>query len=189
MHPFNIHSGSYVLLAIGIVLVIAAIYLKNLAERFISLPYRKKHLFSEAEKRFFRALESAVRNEHVKIFAKVRLADIFSVGRLEQKYSWRDFAKISQKHVDFLLVDAGSLEPIMGVELDDSSHLTNKGRERDGFVNSVFKAAELPLHHIRASGWYDLQAIRQVLFETGKNAPIGDKAGVSVPDMPSRADA
>jgi len=77
----------------------------------------------------------------------------------------------------------------MGVELDDSSHLTSKGRERDGFVNSVFKTAELPLHHIRASGRYDLQALRQVLFGTGKNAPIGDKAGVSVPDMPSRADA
>jgi hypothetical protein len=167
MQLSDFHYGSYVLLAIGIVLVIAAVYLKNLAERFIALPYRKKHLFSEAEKRFFRALESAVRNEQVKIFAKVRLADIFSVGKLEQKYSWRDFAKISQKHVDFLLVDAGSLEPLMGVELDDSSHLTSKGRERDGFVNRVFKDAGLPLHHIRASGRYDLQAIRQIVFSAG----------------------
>jgi len=114
MQLSDIHSGSYVLLVIGIVLVIVAVYLKNLAERFIALPYRKKHLFSEAEKRFFRALESAVKNEKVKVLAKVRLADIFSTGRTEQKHSWRDFAKISQKHVDFLLVDAGSLEPADG---------------------------------------------------------------------------
>ena len=122
-----------------------------------------------------------MREEKVKVFAKVRLADIFSVGRTERKHSWRDFAKISQKHVDFLLVDAGSLEPIMGVELDDSSHLSGKGRERDGFVNSVFKAAELPLHHIRASGRYDLQTLRQVLFGTAQHVPTRENVSVAVP--------
>jgi hypothetical protein len=116
-----------------------------------------------------------VRDEKVKVLAKVRLADIFSVGRRGRKHNWRDFSRISQKHVDFLLVDAVSLEPVMGVELDDSSHLSSKGRKRDRFVNSVFKDAGLPLHHIRASGRYDPQIIRQMLFVTAQNAPIGKR--------------
>jgi hypothetical protein len=114
------------------------------------------------------------------IFGKVRLADIFSVGRTEQKHSWRDFAKISQKHVDYLLVEAGSLEPIMGVELDDSSHLSMKGRERDGFVNRVFNAAGLPLYHIRASRRYDPQAIWQTLFGAGQSAPSQEQTDVPI---------
>jgi Protein of unknown function (DUF2726) len=163
-------DGIKLALVIVVVLIGAAVLFRNAAERFTPLPYRKKHLLSEAEKHFFRALEAATSREPVRIFTKVRLADIFAVGRTDQKRSWSSLAKISQKHVDFLLVDARSLEPLLGIELDDASHLSFKGQERDGFVNAVFRTAELPLHRIRAAGWYDAQRLREILFGGGQSA-------------------
>jgi hypothetical protein len=174
--PFsNLPDGVKLVLVIVAGLIGAAILFRNTAERLVPLPYKRKNLLSEAEKRFFRALEEATRGEPVRIFAKVRLADIFTVGRTDQKRFWSSFAKISQKHVDFLLVDARSLEPLQGIELDDASHLSFKGQERDGFVNAVFQAAELPLHRIRASSFYDPQALRQTLFGSGQGLPLAGR--------------
>lgn len=159
-------------LVISVGLIGAAVFFQKAALPFVPLPYRKKPLLTEAEKRFFQALEAAVRAEPVWIFAKVRLADIFAVGRTEQKRSWSSFANISQKHVDFLLVDIRSFETLMGVELDDASHLSFKGRERDGFVDAVFQAAELPLHRMRAMAAYEPQALRQALFGSPPGLPL-----------------
>ena len=38
--------------------------------------------------------------------------------------------------------------PLLGVELDDSSHSQTKRQERDQFVENVFKKAGLPLKRI-----------------------------------------
>lgn len=148
MQLSDLPGGVSLFLAIVVGLIVAAGLFKDAPTRFVPLPYRKKHLMSEAEKRFFRELEDLVRTEPIRI--SPRCGPLF--GRTYgSEWLWRSFAKISQKHVDFLFVDTRTLEPLMGVELDDASHMGLKVRERDGFVDAVFEAAELPLHRIRAA--------------------------------------
>jgi hypothetical protein len=94
-----------------------------------------------------------------------------------------DSPRFDQKISDFFLdmfpitglVEVRSLEPLQGIELDDASHLSYKCQERDGFVNAVFQAAELPLHRIRASSFYDPQALRQTLFGSGQGLPLAGR--------------
>jgi len=110
------------------------------------LPYRLRDDFlSQAEASFFRVLKSTVSDKAV-VLAKVNLADIFFVARPNENKGAR--GRISQKHVDFLLIDSQTLRPIVAIELDDSSHQRADRQARDELVDSVFKAAGLALLHI-----------------------------------------
>ena len=107
------------------------------------LPYRTRDDFlTPAELSFYRVLAPLVEGRLV-VCPKVRLGDLFFVSRPTKRMAHR--ARISQKHVDFLLCEPNTLKPVVGIELDDSSHARPKRRERDAFVNQVFEAAGLPL--------------------------------------------
>jgi hypothetical protein len=115
------------------------------------LPYKlRSNLLSAAEFSFYKVLETAVQKK-VEIQCKVRLADIFytSYGT-----NVSHFNRITGKHVDFLLCDLQTMKPLMGIELDDASHSQPERKERDVFVDKVFKVAELPLLHIQAKRTY-----------------------------------
>ena len=118
-----------------------------------ALPYRLRDEFlSAAELSFYRVLRGAVGERWV-IFAKVRLADLFYVARPHENPGARN--SIAQKHVDFVLCDSQTLQPVAGVELDDSSHKRADRAERDEKVDSYFQAAGLPLVHIKAARGYN----------------------------------
>jgi len=115
-----------------------------------SLPYRQRDDFlSPAELSFYRALSAAVGNR-AHICPKVNLADIFFVVKPNENQGAR--GRISQKHVDFLLCDSQSMKPLVGIELDDSSHARADRQERDALVDAVFAVAALPLVRIPALG-------------------------------------
>jgi len=117
-----------------------------------SLPYRQRDDFlSPAELSFYRALSAAVGNR-AHICPKVNLADIFFVVKPNENQGAR--GRISQKHVDFLLCDSQSMKPLVGIELDDSSHARADRQERDALVDAVFAVAALPLVRIPAAGSY-----------------------------------
>ncbi len=77
------------------------------------------------------------------IQSKVRLADVFFVSRPNENVTF--FNRIAHKHLDFLICDSVTMKPLLGIELDDSSHKQNSRQERDEFVESVCKVAGLPL--------------------------------------------
>ncbi len=121
------------------------------------LPYRLRDDFlSPAEFSFFKVLSSAV-GPQLTIQSKVRLADIFFVARPNENRSY--FGKISQKHLDFLVCDSVTMQPVFGVELDDSSHNRNNRQKRDEFIESVSHAAGLPLLRFPAQRDYDPREI------------------------------
>ncbi len=121
------------------------------------LPYRLRDDFlSPAEFSFFKVLSSVV-GPQITIQSKVRLADIFFVARPNENRSY--FGKISQKHLDFLVCDPVTIQPVFGVELDDSSHNRNNRQERDEFIESVCEAAGLPLLRFPAQREYDSREI------------------------------
>jgi hypothetical protein len=122
-----------------------------------ALPYRRRDDFlSPAELSFYRALQAVVDGRLV-IAPKVNLADVFFVTRPNENQGAR--ARISQKHVDFLLCHPQSMKPVAGLELDDSSHARADRQERDVFVNQVFAAAGLPLIRVTAAASYSPQDI------------------------------
>ncbi|MBW8780344.1 MAG: DUF2726 domain-containing protein, partial [Verrucomicrobia bacterium] len=123
--------------------------------------YLKKSLFSPAERSFVGVLES-LDYEGVTIASKVRLADIFGVKKgLERGDRQRAINRISAKHVDFLLIQSSDGRPILGVELDDSSHDEEERVARDSFVDFVFSSAGLPILHVIAKGAYDPKEVHR----------------------------
>jgi len=117
-----------------------------------SLPYGLRDEFlTPAELSFYRVLRNLVRKRAV-VLAKVRLADLFYVARPNENRG--AFNRIAQKHVDFLLCEPKTMQPLCAIELDDSSHNRRRRRERDAFVDEAFAVANLPLVHIQARHEY-----------------------------------
>lgn len=116
-------------------------------------PYRVRDDFlSPAEVSFFRVLRSTLKG-HATVCPKVRLGDIFFVSRPHENQSYLN--RIARKHLDFLLCNPKTMRPIVGIELDDSSHQRSDRRARDEFIEQVFEAANLPLVRVQAQLSYN----------------------------------
>ncbi len=135
---------------------------KRTAARYALRP----SLLTPAEMAFAQVLTKA-RPAGSYIAPKVRLADIFDAPRGDRAA----FARIAQKHVDFLLIDEESGRPLAGIELDDRSHQRADRRARDEAVNGIFAAAGLPLLHVKARAGYSAPALAETLQAT-LNAPV-----------------
>lgn len=99
-------------------------------------------LLTQGELAFYRRLRTAVgRRYHISM--KVRLADVIDcrAGPGQTEHGWR----IAQKHLDFVLLNPGTTEIVLAIELNDRSHLQPKRRQRDTFVNDALHAAGVPL--------------------------------------------
>ena len=143
-------------IAIAAFIVILFYLLKRPKERYIKVD----SLFTPAELKFYKILEEVV--EEYKIFGKVRVADIIKVDSEKARGNYlKYFNKIARKHVDFLLCDPGTLEPVAAIELDDSSHETAERAERDVFLDKAFKMAELPLLRFKVRAKYDKIEIKK----------------------------
>jgi very-short-patch-repair endonuclease len=94
---------------------------------------------------------------------KVRLSDL--IGCSAQ--GWREGfgAKISQKHVDFVLVHAETSAIALAIELDDKTHLAPDRRARDLFVDQAMGAAGIAILRVQAAARYDLASLTQAITE------------------------
>jgi very-short-patch-repair endonuclease len=125
------------------------------------LPYAKRDDFlSPSEMSFYKVLTQTLGDEFI-ICPKVGLKDVFFVKSRDNREFTIYNNKISRKHVDFLLCRPDKMEPVLGIELDDSSHRREDRLERDIFVDDVFNAAGLPLVRFRNKQSYALSEIRE----------------------------
>ncbi len=99
---------------------------------------------SPAELSFFQVLRS-VTGEQVIPCAKVSLGDLFFTQTGDPRKNRAMANRIDRKHVDFLLCEARTMRPMLGIELDDRSHERPDRKARDELVDGVFVAAGLPL--------------------------------------------
>lgn len=121
------------------------------------LPYRLRDDFlSPAEFSFYKIL-SSLGGARLTVQSKVRLADVFFVSRPNENMTY--FSKIAQKHIDFLVCDSVTMKPLLGIELDDSSHNRDDRQERDGYVDRVFEAAGLPLLRLPVQQEYNTRDV------------------------------
>ena len=119
---------------------------------------KSKSLFSPAEREFHKALIAALPD--VAIFAKVRVADVVHA---KERFNG-DFLRISQKHFDWLICHPESFEPLIAVELDDSSHRTNQRQiTNDATKNDIALDADLKLLRFAWQSQYDPEKLRETI--------------------------
>lgn len=155
-------------------------FFRKKEKKSVELPYRKRDDFlSPAEMSFYKVLKQTLGHEFI-VCPKVGLNDIFFVKTRDNSEFTIYNNKISRKHVDFLLCNPDKMEPVLGIELDDSSHDKEKRLERDIFVEEVFAAAGLPLVRFRNKQSYAVSEVREKIeaaLKPGKeNVSIAETA-------------
>ena len=120
-------------------------------------------ILTPPERNFYKVLSSVYKDRFI-IMAKVRIADIIKVrSTISRKQFWRYFSKISQKHIDFVLVDKTSFATLCLIELDDKSHEKRERIIRDKFINQVMAQTGIPLYRFKVKRRYERAEIAQVL--------------------------
>lgn len=103
------------------------------------------------------------------ICPKVRIADILTPEKTSKGgFNNAGFLKISQKHVDFVVISFSG-DILFALEVDDRSHDTQKGRKRDTFVNAAFESAGVELVRVRANRLNESDQLKRKLRDL-KNA-------------------
>lgn len=159
------------LLTIIIILVIIFFFLilttrlSNRSEKYSE--YRRiETLFSPAERSFLGVLESSI-PEGMRIFGKVRVADVLTPSSSANKSHWQTaFNKISAKHFDYVLCDSSTLKVIAVIELDDKSHNSKKAKARDIFLNDICQGAKLPIIRFSAKHSYTVDIVKESIFNS-----------------------
>ena len=135
---------------------------KHIETKDALLPYRLRERFlSTPEVALYRALWEMVGERYV-IFAKVALNDIFYIVRPNENVHY--FNKLFRKHVDFLLCEAKTLQPQIGVELVKPAPVGGN-RSSDLFMEDLFLTAGLPLVQVPSNDRYE-EAQLVVLFQS-----------------------
>lgn len=133
----------YPFMAIILGFVIILGLLERIFRRRPHLSYAARvSLLTPTELCAFQELRSILPPNHY-ITIKPRLLDVLDPGPDSKRTT--SFQRISQKHVDFLIIDIHSGRPLFAIEIDDRSHLRPKRVARDEFVNAAFAQARIPL--------------------------------------------
>ena len=158
----------YYLVFLGIALLILFIlkYLKKSEYPF----YKNPKFISPAEREFYMALHRIVPTGHA-IFAQISLGQLLKINKHGQEW-WKYRNMIDRKTVDFVLVDAHTLDPKLVIELDDRSHETTERQTRDDFVNHALAAAKIPFLRMKCKIAYDEIGL---LSEIRKNLSMNEK--------------
>jgi very-short-patch-repair endonuclease len=139
-----------------------------------TLPYKVRDDFlSSSELSFYKVLGQIFTNRYL-VLAKVSLSDLFYVTNPDKHMKY--WNKINRKHVDFLICDSKTMKPLMGIELDDSSHSKQQRKERDLFVNDVFEVAGLPLARVPAKKSYNIDDLKNYFKKVYKSNSNIDSA-------------
>jgi len=126
--------------------------------------YRKnKSLLTKPEHILYQTLLYASKNE-IMVFTKVRMGDFVFLANEPQDRKFH-VNQVLCKHVDFLLCDNQTLEPLLVVELDDSSHKQYESSERDIFKDTTFAAIGLPFLRVKLQQEYNKELLRTQIKE------------------------
>jgi len=151
-----------------VLIVVIVLLILGTRGRKPKFPFETKPVLTEAELAFHRALADCVPPDTI-LLSKVRLADFLRVTARGDDFM-RYFGKVSQKHTDFLLVDAATSEPVLSIELDDSSHRrSSRTADSDEFKNRVYEAAGLAILRVPARRTYDKRDLQSRIAAAMEN--------------------
>lgn len=111
----------------------------------IEYPYYGKYLLSSNEYNFYKTLKPITDKYKLQIIPKVRMWDIIGVNKgLNKSEKTSAENRIKSKHFDFVLADSNLYIKCV-IELDDSSHNSEKAKASDEFKNKVCETVNLPI--------------------------------------------
>lgn len=119
----------------------------TLDTEYIRSAYKSKWMFTQNEKPAYYKLKEIADKHGLLLFAKVRLFDLVEPVSGHPKYKTNRY-RIQAKHVDFVLCKNNLVAKYV-IELDDRSHDTQKGKERDQFVDTVLTSCGYNVLHTR----------------------------------------
>lgn len=151
-----------VMIAIGIILQLIINNKKN-TQKTPVYDYKNAYkcvesLLTKAELNFYDTLEPICSELNIAVFTKVRMGDLVTVKSKENNRAY--WNKIQSKHIDFVLCNIKTLQPIICLELDDKSHNRPDRIERDKFINEVLTSVGYKVIHIPCSYKYDNMNIK-----------------------------
>ncbi len=126
-------------------------------------------LLSDSEAAFYWTLRKAVGERWV-IAVKVPLAQIM---KRRSHLPSGLYTMLQSGQVDFLLLHPRSWEPVIAIELDDTTHETPIRRERDRRKNDLFQLVGIPLLRWRVGEAWSVEEIAQAIWRA---APAQGKA-------------
>lgn len=156
-------------IGIGIVLCLLVVpIIKKLKEKYaLRRAYGKFDcLFTKAELKFYYILKGVCQDLGLELFAKVRLADLVKV--VSKKHYMKYFGKIKAKHIDYVICHRNTLEPLICIELDDSTHKQKDRMERDSFINQLLHQVGYELIRVPVAYHYSRQALKKQIVEAMK---------------------
>ncbi|MDV6376269.1 DUF2726 domain-containing protein [Deinococcus arenicola] len=121
----------------------------------------KGYFFSRSEQVFFEVLEAALPPGY-RVFPNVRLNDLFLITAAPQRRQGT-YARLRDKHVDFLVVSLPDHRPVFAIELDGKSHDHATQQHRDAVKDTAFRSAGLPLLRLRAEEQHTQQSLEAAL--------------------------
>lgn len=131
----------------------------------LSIEYKRKDFMTERERGFYDSVSRVIGIGYY-VIAQVRLVDIIepniSKNNFYSKYMSL-FRRVSQYHIDFVIVRRLDHFVVCAIELDDSSHLQEKRIKRDKIVNKALSDANI--YFIRSTDRkYLLSLIKERFF-------------------------
>jgi len=125
-HTMN--STIFAILLVAVLALAVVVALAAQKAKAVAGSYRARELMSENELEFFGRLTRAVPEYFV--FPQVAMSAILRANSTDKKTAHRDFLRIAQQRVDYLVCKAdGNI--IAVVELDDKTHQAAKDKIRD----------------------------------------------------------
>ena len=118
-------------------------------------------LLTKAEMNFYNVLKDIIDDEKQIICPKVRIIDVLwtKTYRVENKLTFIN--KVNRKHFDFVICDKETLKPLMAIELDDKSHEEESRKERDEFIDALFKDLNFKVVHIPVKYSYNPSELKE----------------------------
>ena len=124
---------------------------------------KKQYLLRKDETDFLKLLEQILSNRYY-IFPQVHISSI-----VEHKIKGQSFkgalSHIDRKSIDYLVCDKQYISPILGIELDGSSHDREDKIERDIEVERIFKDINFPLLRINSKDRNNIELIKRELVK------------------------
>ena len=130
--------------AVFLIVLLVLLWIRRRKDPF---PYEPRPLLTKNEQTLYEILLRIANREGLCLLVKMRMADIMAVKAGTKDYM-EAFNKIKAKHTDFVLCDPRTMEVLLGIELDDQSHLREDRIQRDAFVDGAYEACGIPLLHV-----------------------------------------
>ena len=124
----------------------------------------KRYIITLTELKFYNILLEIAKELDLILFTQVSLYNIVETKNNNQTA----FNKIRSKTIDFVLADKNNCRIKLCIELDDYTHKRYDRKQRDNFINKLFKDLEIDFLRFKTSNYYDKEALKKRIQESIK---------------------